>query len=289
MTSSSKSSEPTPWWWPRNGYRRPRPRLLRRAEAPQHRTDNPFILDGYLPPLSLSGCMHSLLYVHNETGNILTHGLPFLFIVAFGPSSKSLQGLRAPLVAWLVLLVLALPWAASTLYHTFMAHCGGHKVYLALLRLDKVCICVMVSLGPLPHVCVAALSLGTATATAVLILSYWLACLYSLIRALKASTIWQCRTCFGPPVLIVVACWFLRVSPWGVGHPAGAVFIPPMVGLFVLGGVVGAIRVPERWAPGRFDLAGNSHQIMHVLMVAAEYYLFRGALTDLHWLLHEAF
>lgn len=288
MTSSSKGGGPTPWWRPRNGCRCPRPRLLRRAEAPQHRADNPFILDGYLPPLSLRGCLHSLLYVHNETGNILTHVLPLLFIVARGPSWESLQELRAPLVAWLVLLVLALPWAASTLYHIFMPHHGGRQVYLALLRLDIVCICASVSLGPLPHVCVAAWSLGTAAATAVLMLTYWLACLYSLIRALKATTAWQSRTCFGPPLLIVVACWFLRVSPWGVGHPNGALVVPPMMGLFVLGGVLGALRVPERWAPGRLDLAGNSHQIMHVVMVAAQYCLFRGALTDLHWLLHEA-
>lgn len=31
-------------------------------------------------------------------------------------------------------------------------------------------------------------------------------------------------------------------------------------------------HVPERWHPGRFDLLGQSHQIMHVLVVA-EYVL----------------
>lgn len=286
--TSSKGGTSTWWRWPRKGSRQPRPRLLRRAEAPQHRNHNPFILDGYLPPLGLRGCLHSLLYVHNETGNILTHGLPLLFILTRGSSSESLQGLKAPLVAWLVLLVLALPWAASTLYHTFMAHRGGRRVYQALLYLDIVCICTTVCLGPLPHVCVAALSLDTAEAMAALVLMYCLSCLYSLVRALKATTAWQCRTCFGPPLLILVVCWFLRVSPWGVGHSAGAMCFPPMMILFVLGGVLGAMRVPERWMPGRFDLAGNSHQIMHVLMVAAQYYLFHGALTDLHWLLHEA-
>ena len=28
-----------------------------------------------------------------------------------------------------------------------------------------------------------------------------------------------------------------------------------------------ALHLPERWAPGRFDHVGNSHQIMHVLVV----------------------
>lgn len=279
-TINSMSSFKGGSWWPR-------PRLLERGEAPEHRAHNPFILDGYLPPLSLWGCLHSLLYVHNETGNILTHALPLLFIVACGPSWGSLQGLDAPLVAWLMLIVLALPWAASTLYHTFMAHRGGHPVYRALLRLDIVIICLSVSLGPLPHMFVASLALATPAARAALLLLYCHTCLYSLSRALQANTSWECRTCYGPPILVVAGCWLLRMSPWGGDHTAGAKFIPPMVGLFVLGGVLGAMYVPERWAPGRLDLAGNSHQIMHVLVVAAQYYMFRGALADLHWLLHD--
>ncbi len=28
-------------------------------------------------------------------------------------------------------------------------------------------------------------------------------------------------------------------------------------------------QFPERWYPGRFDLVGASHQIMHVMVVAA--------------------
>ena len=33
------------------------------------------------------------------------------------------------------------------------------------------------------------------------------------------------------------------------------------------GAAVYAARVPERWAPGRFDVVGASHQIMHVLVI----------------------
>jgi adiponectin receptor len=31
----------------------------------------------------------------------------------------------------------------------------------------------------------------------------------------------------------------------------------------------GQARVPERWAPGKFDIWGSSHQIFHVLVVCA--------------------
>jgi len=42
------------------------------------------------------------------------------------------------------------------------------------------------------------------------------------------------------------------------------------IGLGVLNGLGTAIyaaRIPERWFPGRFDIYGASHQIMHVLVI----------------------
>ena len=37
--------------------------------------------------------------------------------------------------------------------------------------------------------------------------------------------------------------------------------------LNVTGAAIYAMRIPERWYPGRFDLLGSSHQIMHVLVM----------------------
>ena len=39
--------------------------------------------------------------------------------------------------------------------------------------------------------------------------------------------------------------------------------------LYVVGAGLYAARVPERFAPGRFDMLGASHQIFHVLILAA--------------------
>ncbi|QIW95163.1 hypothetical protein AMS68_000681 [Peltaster fructicola] len=39
--------------------------------------------------------------------------------------------------------------------------------------------------------------------------------------------------------------------------------------LYVVGAVIYASRVPERWRPGSFDIWGSSHQIFHVLVVLA--------------------
>ena len=42
-----------------------------------------------------------------------------------------------------------------------------------------------------------------------------------------------------------------------------------MGALFAVGGCIYVVRVPERWAPGRFDLWLNSHQLFHLLTVVA--------------------
>lgn len=39
--------------------------------------------------------------------------------------------------------------------------------------------------------------------------------------------------------------------------------------LYITGAGLYAARVPEKWAPGRFDIWGSSHQIFHFLVVAA--------------------
>lgn len=40
-----------------------------------------------------------------------------------------------------------------------------------------------------------------------------------------------------------------------------------------IGGVIGAINIPERWFPGAVDMYLNSHNIMHVLVVTAVYFM----------------
>lgn len=47
--------------------------------------------------------------------------------------------------------------------------------------------------------------------------------------------------------------------PWLVTHGV----------LYIVGASIYAVRIPERWAPGKFDIWGNSHQIFHVLVLIA--------------------
>ena len=54
-------------------------------------------------------------------------------------------------------------------------------------------------------------------------------------------------------------------------------------GLYGLGFAIFFSRLPERLAPGSFDIVGHSHQLWHVCVVAAGYSWYRG-MMDLHGL-----
>jgi adiponectin receptor len=93
------------------------------------------------------------------------------------------------------------------------------------------------------------------------------------------------------------AALFSLLGTWGVapathalllhwGEPAHAVAFAHYVAmgaLYLGGAAIFAARVPERWAPGRFDLLGNSHQLFHVAIVAAAAVHCRGVLGMMHW------
>nr|GMC66282.1 heptahelical transmembrane protein 4-like [Ipomoea batatas]GMC67979.1 heptahelical transmembrane protein 4-like [Ipomoea batatas] len=57
-----------------------------------------------------------------------------------------------------------------------------------------------------------------------------------------------------------------------------------LMGVFYgIGALVYAMRIPERWMPGKFDIAGHSHQLFHVLVVAGAYTHYRAGLVYLKW------
>ncbi|GAB2231800.1 hypothetical protein Drorol1_Dr00010812 [Drosera rotundifolia] len=57
-----------------------------------------------------------------------------------------------------------------------------------------------------------------------------------------------------------------------------------LMGFFYgMGALLYATRVPERWMPGKFDIAGHSHQLFHVLVVAGAYTHYRAGLVYLKW------
>lgn len=60
------------------------PRLLDWASSPPHLQFNRYVLTGYRPISSVQDCIRSLFYLHNELGNIYTHG-------EYGPLSQQVS------------------------------------------------------------------------------------------------------------------------------------------------------------------------------------------------------
>ena len=56
-----------------------------------------------------------------------------------------------------------------------------------------------------------------------------------------------------------------------------------MGAFYGIGALIYAARIPERWKPGRFDIAGHSHQLFHVLVVAGAYTHYHAGLVYLRW------
>ena len=53
------------------------------------------------------------------------------------------------------------------------------------------------------------------------------------------------------------------------------------------GTVIGAARVPERFYPGRFDLALNSHNLMHIVGVGSAWAMHTAVVLDFDWMAWE--
>ena len=79
-----------------------------------------------------------------------------------------------------------------------------------------------------------------------------------------------------------------------VAHQAAMHFHIPMVqealildglmgAFYLLGAALYATRVPERWSPGRFDLALNSHNVFHLCVSLAAYVHYEASLVFIRW------
>ena len=90
---------------------------------------------------------------------------------------------------------------------------------------------------------------------------------------------------------------FTGLGGWGVAPAVHGLLLhwhePAMVAafchyaamgaLYLCGAIIFATRVPERWAPGKFDVWGHSHQLFHVAIVAAAAVHYRGVRVLLAW------
>ncbi|KAJ7313870.1 hypothetical protein JRQ81_005636 [Phrynocephalus forsythii] len=258
------------------------PRLLDWASSPPHLQFNRFVLTGYRPISTGSGCLRSLFYLHNELGNIYTHGIPLLGCLFVLPLTIPWTHITESWLGIVHYLACVCPQLGSVLYHLFMNHEGGPAIYHTLLTLDMCGVCMVNTLGALPIIyCTLACSPILRTIS---LLAYTGLSSYGIFCAVTARSSVRRLRSFAWQAMFRFFFFYLRWVGLGTGHPLSLRSYLIMDGLAFLGGVINISRVPERWKPGRFDYWFNSHQIMHVLVVVSILYLHWGVVDDLQWI-----
>ncbi|GLG96864.1 Adiponectin receptor protein [Gryllus bimaculatus] len=250
---------------------------------PPHLQFNPYIFTGYRPLLTFWGCINSLFYLHNETINILTHGIPIVYMVVNFPSAIPWKELDSWFLPWCHIVGAICPWVGSFVYHLFMNLEGGESFYYRLLQLDMFGIWMSQSFGALPMVSASVFCLPWACRCLVM-LSYCLLSVWGLYKALTAWSPWERRLCFSMPFIMRIFLCGLRYTSLGGGDPNMFHHIILQDAVSAVGGAIGAMHIPEKWFPGTVDLYLNSHNIMHVLVVTAVYSMHRATVSDLVWM-----
>ncbi|XP_063606809.1 progestin and adipoQ receptor family member 4-like isoform X2 [Penaeus indicus] len=196
--------------------------LLNRKDIPKHLQFNPYIETGYRPLLSAWGCIMSLFYFHNETINIITHGVPMLYILLRWRTLLPWSEITVPLLPWTHLVSTVSPWVGSTIYHLFMNHRAGESCYKSLLHLDMFGIWITQSFGALTTVYASVFCLSETLIWKVLVV-YCLVSLWCLYKALSARSAMARRLCFSLAVVMQLSLLYLRFTPLGGGDPRAVI------------------------------------------------------------------
>ncbi|KAH6985300.1 hemolysin-III protein [Ilyonectria destructans] len=253
-------------------------------EISEWQFDNKFILSGYRPEKAdYNEVFRSLTFMHNETCNVYTHMVPALLLPFAVPIF--LRGLAGPQVLDVTTMDYAtfgvfffcaeICLVLSTLYHLMQPH--SHRVELFWHGMDLLGI-VIVTVGTfysgISYVffCEGSLQklhwatiLTTGTITGVLISHPLLKT--PRWRNMKAAAF----VVFGSSAFIPLVHGIRRYGFDFMLHYAGMKWYLLELTFYGTGVLLYGFRIPERLAPGKFDIWGSSHQFFHIAILCAMY------------------
>lgn len=100
--------------------------VLSKKNAPRYSTDSPFVLTGYRGPLTISDCLKSMFYWHNQTINIWSSVILIgfnIWLTAYYTNKADMPNLFLAFF-WLQGILRAICWFNSWAYHTFVCNCN---------------------------------------------------------------------------------------------------------------------------------------------------------------------
>jgi len=264
-------------------------RVVSHWELPAWLRDNDFLWHMHRPQLpSLKECFCSMFRIHTETGNIWTHfaGLILILIamlVVYLRANDLIvdypRGLEEYVVFTAFFIGAICCLGFSWLYHTCACHSKKASSLLSKLDYAGIAFMIMGSFTPciyygfycLFYHKIVYLTCETVLGVSSIIVALWDKFATPAFRAVRAG-LFLALGCSGiiPIVHMMVIYGIQR------GSQQGAVGWLIVMGLcYIIGAILYALRVPERFFPGKCNLMFQSHQIFHVLVVA-------GAMLHLH-------
>ncbi|CAG0897950.1 unnamed protein product [Darwinula stevensoni] len=247
--------------------------------------DNDFLHHWHRPPLpSFAACFRSIFRVHTETGNIWTHLLGCVAFIAMAtyyltrPSIEVQMQEKLVFAAFFLGAILCLGFSFT--FHT--VHCHSEFVGKLFSKLDYCGIALLITGSFVPWLyygfycefqpkliyLTAVVSLGISA----MIVSLWDKFSEPQYRWLRAGVFMGFGLSGIIPAMHYLSSegWFKAVSEASLGS------LLLMGFLYIMGALCYASRIPERFFPGKCDIWFQSHQIFHVLVIAAAFVHYHG-------------
>ncbi len=256
---------------------------------PSYLKDNEYLKSSYRPPMySFRGCFKSMFRMHTETWNIWTHLIGFIFFVIlvcgiyiFGDYiTYWFEDVQIHSLPWVEQFMMMFFFAGaigcllcSTMFHTFASH--SKEVFHLFIRLDYSGIAFLITGSSVPAYYYGFYCATIAGFTHIAILLSLCALCVTVSMRSKFSTpkyrplrftVFVLFGLYGvvPALHIIVrdgytqAC--LAFAPWSLGA---------MGAIYIFGGILYVLRIPERFSPGMFDIWASSHQLFHICVITA--------------------
>lgn len=252
---------------------------------PKWLQDNDFLVKGHRPPLpSFYACFKSIFRIHTETGNIWTHLLgcvAFIGIATYFLTRPHME------VQWQEKAVFATFFAGAIIclglsftFHT--VHCHSEWVGRLFSKLDYCGIALLIIGSFVPWLyygfycdfqhkliyLIVVIVLGISA----IIVSLWDKFSEPKFRSLRAGVFMG----FGLSGVIPAIHYLIAEGFFKAVYHASLGWLVLMGALYILGAMFYALRVPERFFPGKCDIWFQSHQIFHVLVIAAALVHYHG-------------
>lgn len=264
-------------------------RVLPHNVLPEWMKDNEFLRDYHRPPMpSFKQCFRSIFRIHTETGNIWTHLIGFILFIIL-------------MIYFLITSILDQdPWqkiavymafflgAISCLFCSFFFHtCACHSVKVANVcsKLDYSGITFLIVGSFVPWLYFGFYCEDIARAVySTFIVVLGIVCLVVAMKDTFGKPKYRsCRAALFVSLglsAIIPAIHYVIKNSFLHAVEAGAFGWMILMGALYIGGAtLYALRIPERFFPGKCDVWFQSHQFFHVLVVAAAMVHFHGLNT----------